>query len=358
AMCVRLSMWFIVLCLTLTAGLQSDHDDAEESGQQRSELSGGQHGDCDETPPVGPQAQLVGLRLGPSGSGRDRCAASRSADGEFIIRAPLAECGSRFTDDAVLYSNMLLFFPGSSAGDTFKTEGAAVPVLCRYKSSGALRPTWTSVVSVHSAHLSLDFYLSLMTDDWSSERNPPVYFMSEMVNILASIDHHHHHHPPLRLYAGSCVATLTPDVDSHPRYPFIDHLGCFTDSQLSGSGSRFLPRVRDDLLHIQLEPFLFHQDWRHSVSIYITCYLEAVPLSKKDPEKKACSFITGRWRSADGDDHACESCDRPGEAAEGSSAYFIHERAQRSNRGRGLNGVMCAGFPPGSQCAGHVNSRP
>lgn len=30
-------------------------------------------------------------------------------------------------------------------------------------SSGALRPTWTSVVSVHSAHLSLDFYLSLMT---------------------------------------------------------------------------------------------------------------------------------------------------------------------------------------------------
>lgn len=120
-----------------------------------------------------------------------------------------------------------------------------------------------------------------------------------------------------------------------------------------------------------------------SLQIYITCYLEAVPLSKKDPEKKACSFITGRsvsvwedgrswkiyvmqntfgfafrWRSADGDDHACESCDRPGEAAEGSSAYFIHERAQRSNRGRGLNGVMCAGFPPGSQCAGHVNSRP
>lgn len=40
----------------------------------------------------------------------------------------------QFTDDAVLYSNMLLFFfPGSSPGETFKTEGAAVPVLCRYK---------------------------------------------------------------------------------------------------------------------------------------------------------------------------------------------------------------------------------
>uniref|UniRef100_A0A096MCJ0 Netrin 5 n=1 Tax=Poecilia formosa TaxID=48698 RepID=A0A096MCJ0_POEFO len=162
----------------------------------------------------------------------------------------------------------------------------------------------------------------------SRERNSPLYFMSEMVDILASIDHPSP--SSLRLHAGSCVATLTPDVDSRPRYPFIDHQGCFTDSQLSGSGSRFLPRVRDDLLHIQLEPFLFHQD--RTRSIYITCYLEAV----KDPEKKACAFTTGRWRSADGDDHACESCDRPGEAAEGSSAYFIHERAQRSNRERGL----------------------
>ncbi|MED6290320.1 hypothetical protein CHARACLAT_011907 [Characodon lateralis] len=248
----------------------------------------------DPNPPV----ELVGLRLGPSGSGWDRCTARCSADGEFIIRAPLAECGSRvtFTDGAVLYSNMLLFFfPGSSPGDTFQVEGAAVPVLCQHKrrymmSSGALRPTWTYLISVHSAHLSLDFYLSLIAANWTSERNSPVYFMSETVNIQASIDHHHHH-PPLRLYVGSCVATLTPDVNSHPRYPFIDRQGCFTDSQLSRSGSHFLPRVRDELLRIQLEPFLFHQDRRNS--IYITCYLEALPILKKDPKTKACSFIAG-----------------------------------------------------------------
>ncbi|MED6256692.1 hypothetical protein ATANTOWER_001888 [Ataeniobius toweri] len=229
---------------------------------------------------------------------------------------------------------LLLFFPGSLPGDTFQVEGAAVPVLCQHKwrymvSSGALRPTWTSLISVHSAHLSLDFYLSLMADDWSSERNSPVYFMSETVNIQASIDHHHHH-LPLRLYVDSCVAILTPDVNSHPRYPFIDRQGCFTDSQLSGSGSHFLPRVRDELLRIQLEPFLFHQDRRNS--IYITCYLEALPILKKDPKTKACSFIAGRWRSADGDDHVCESCDRAGETAESSSADFTHERVQRSNR--------------------------
>lgn len=41
---------------------------------------------------------------------------------------------------------------------------------------------------------------------------------------------------------------------------------CFTDSQLRGSRSRFLPRVRDQLLHIRLQPFLFHQDRRNTVS--------------------------------------------------------------------------------------------
>lgn len=100
-----------------------------------------------------------------------------------------------------------------------------------------------------------------------------------------------------------------------------------------------------------------------SLQIYITCYLQAVPLSKKEPEKKACSFIAGRsvfgkigsflknlcnakhiwfvfrWRSADGDNHACESCDRAAETAESSSAGFIQERVQGSKREHRLNGV-------------------
>jgi len=62
-----------------------------------------------------------------------------------------------------------------------------------------------------------------LLDDWSRERSSTIYFMGEMVNIEASVDHDHH--PPLRLYVGDCVATLTPDVDSDPRYPFIDHQG-------------------------------------------------------------------------------------------------------------------------------------
>lgn len=40
-------------------------------------------------------AELVRMRLGPPGRGRDGCAARRSAYGELVIGAPLAECGSR-----------------------------------------------------------------------------------------------------------------------------------------------------------------------------------------------------------------------------------------------------------------------
>lgn len=65
------------------------------------------------------------------------------------------------------------------------------------------------------------FFLPLSSDDWSSERKSSVYFLGDIVHIEASVDHH----LPLRLYVDSCVATLTSDVNSYPRYPFIDHQG-------------------------------------------------------------------------------------------------------------------------------------
>uniref|UniRef100_A0A667Z100 Zona pellucida sperm-binding protein 3 n=1 Tax=Myripristis murdjan TaxID=586833 RepID=A0A667Z100_9TELE len=241
------------------------------------------------------------LRLGPASVSQDHCTATLSGNGEFTIRAAVSECGT-----TVLYNNVLLYTP-----PLLPEAGVAIPVQCEYRrryrvSSGALRPTWTPLISAQSALLHLDFHLRLMTDDWSDERKSSVYFLGDMVNIEASVDAANH--LPLILYVHTCTATLTPDVDSYPRYSFIDHQGCFIDSLLTGSSSCFLPRVQDKLLQIQLEPFLFLQDHRHTV--YVTCHLEAVPISEKDLMKKACSFISGRWRSVDGNDGVCESCGR------------------------------------------------
>ncbi|XP_075968558.1 zona pellucida sperm-binding protein 3-like isoform X2 [Anarhichas minor] len=264
------------------------------------------------------------LRLGPFSAVRDHCTARVSGNGEYIIRAPLTECGSKvtFTQSAVLYNNLLLYSPPpASPGGMLRAEGAAVPVQCGYARRYTVsKPTWSPPISIQSTHLDLDFHLRLMTNDWSSERKSSLYFLGDVVNMEASVDHHH---LPLRLYADSCVATLTPDVNSYPRYPFIDHHGCFTDSQLDGSSSRFLPRVQGEVLHIRLEPFLFHQDHRHT--IYVTCYLEAEPSSNKHPVKKACWFMRGRWRSVDGDDGVCGSCSRV-ETNDISGAKSNHKR--------------------------------
>ncbi|XP_013880003.1 zona pellucida sperm-binding protein 3 [Austrofundulus limnaeus] len=274
---------------------------------------------------------LVGLGLGPDGAGGGPCTAWLSADGHLSIRAPLVGCGSRvmLSDGDLLYFNLLLLLLSAPSGQGSKVEAAAVPVLCKRRrrfmvSSGALRPTWTPLVSVHSARLSLDFTLRLMTDDWTDERNSPVYFMDQTVNMQASLDLRH---PPLRLFADSCVATLTPAVNSQPRYPFIDHQGCFVDSLLSGSVSRFLPRFQDQVLQIQLQPFLFYQDHRHD--IYVTCVLEAEPILKT--EKKACSFINDSWRSVDGADHVCESCSRT------ETSHKSAHRSRRAHRNKELH---------------------
>ncbi|XP_056156708.1 zona pellucida sperm-binding protein 3-like [Lampris incognitus] len=258
------------------------------------------------------------LSLGPADDQQDSCRVAVSEGGLHAIRAPLNGCGTKvmLTEDAVVYTNVLLYNPVPLSRDAVYMEGASIPVRCEYGrrysvSSSALRPTWSSLTATQATHLDLDFHLRLKTGDWSRERQSSVYYLGDMVNMEASVDVGNH--LPLSLYADRCVATLAPDVNTLPRYSFIDHNGCFIDSQLSGFGSRFLPRVRDEVLQIQFQPFLFHQDVRNN--IYITCYLVAVPISKKDPVKKACSYIDGRWRSVDDDDSICESCGRQEETS-------------------------------------------
>ncbi|XP_045919905.1 zona pellucida sperm-binding protein 3-like [Micropterus dolomieu] len=259
------------------------------------------------------QARVKHFRLGPVSAAQHHCTARVSGNGEYVIRARLTDCGSEvmFTQCAVLYHNLLRYSPPpTSPGDR-----AAIQVQCQY---GRL----------------LDQQQD--SDDQLKKVNK---FLGETVSIEASVDHRH---LPLSLYVGSCVATLTPDVNSYPRYPFIDHQGCFTDSQLHSSSSCFLPRVQDQLLQIQLEPFLFLQDHRHT--IYITCYLEAESISNEDPVKKACSFISGRWTSVDGDDHVCESCSRVKETNHCTRGpKSNHKRALRSKKSTGK--LSCTGKP-------------
>ncbi|XDV20054.1 hypothetical protein PO909_025436 [Leuciscus waleckii] len=85
------------------------------------------------------------------------------------------------------------------------------------------------------------------------------------------------------------------------------------DGLITGSKSRFLPRIQNGKLQLQLDAFKFHQETRPEM--YITCNLQAYPvMDAVNPFHKACSFIDGSWKAADGDDWACYSC-------QGTKAY-------------------------------------
>ncbi|MGH0158398.1 UNVERIFIED_CONTAM: hypothetical protein FKN15_050614 [Acipenser sinensis] len=110
---------------------------------------------------------------------------------------------------------------------------------------------------------------------------------------------------PLRLYVDSCIATLSDNKDSEPRYAVVDKLGCLMDSKSPDSFSSFT-RPALNKLRFDITAFKFQGDSRSM--LYMTCTLRAVNADKPaDASKKACSYQ--KWVSEDGSSAVCGCCD-------------------------------------------------
>ncbi|XP_023831558.1 zona pellucida sperm-binding protein 3-like [Salvelinus sp. IW2-2015] len=250
------------------------------------------------------------LRLGVE-QDKETCRASAAGD-EYRILAALSDCGTKrlMNKDSMIYTNHLRYTPRATPDGVIRMDGAVIPIACHYErkyssDSGPLQPTWIPFSATVSAEDTLQFSLKFMTSDWLYERGSGVYFLGDPINIEASV--RVAHHSRLRVFVSSCVATLDPDSNSVPRYVFIEHDGCLVDSQLTGSNSGFMHRTQDDKLQFHIDAFRFYQENR--AELYITCHLMAVPvMDHAEPSNKACSFIDGRWRSADSNDLQCGRC--------------------------------------------------
>lgn len=261
---------------------------------------------------VGLPVDASELRLGAASQLIPSCKVTAFSNNEYIIAADLTDCGTQhwITDDSLIYTNLLIFTPQPSPDGVVRLEQAVVPIECYYSrrfdiTSNPIKPTWVPYLSKESAEEDLQFSLKLMTSDWQSERASAVYFLGDIINVEASVRLGHHIN--LSVYFESCVATVTPDMNSVPRYTFIENHGCLVDGPITGSKSRFLPRIQNDKLQLQLDAFKFHQEERPEM--YITCNLQAYPvMDAVNPFHKACSFIDGSWKSADGGDWTCYSC--------------------------------------------------
>ncbi|XP_051982310.1 zona pellucida sperm-binding protein 3-like [Xyrauchen texanus] len=233
----------------------------------------------------------------------------------IAFESELQGCGStlEMTEDSLVYSFVLVYSPSPIPGTPIvKTNEAMVGIHCIYPrmhnvSSNALHPTWIPYAALRAGEEKFQFSLKLMTDDWLYERPSTTYFLGDYINIEASVLRANH--VPLRVYVESCVATLGPSGNAVTVYTFIENNGCMIDAKLTGSRSKFMPRIQDDKLQFQIEAFKFQQD--ASGLIYITCHLKATTYVPIDPTRKACSFLaeTNSWVSAIGDDQMCDCCE-------------------------------------------------
>ncbi|XP_041033001.1 zona pellucida sperm-binding protein 3-like [Carcharodon carcharias] len=196
--------------------------------------------------------------------------------------------------DFLIYTTHLNHTPEYHGSVIVRTNGAVVPIECRYFRKGnvgsdPIKPTWIPFSSTKSGEGHLSFSLRLMNGDWLIERTSTVYYLGELIHIEASVSMTNH--MPLKLYIDHCVATLSLDKDSTPRYSIIDHNGCLLDSKAEDSFSTFvLPGDERELdkLRFDLDAFRFLGDDRSL--IFITCHLKVAPVDQRDSRTKACTF--------------------------------------------------------------------
>ncbi|XP_058847183.1 zona pellucida sperm-binding protein 3-like [Acipenser ruthenus] len=240
-------------------------------------------------------------------------ASSDSVANTVLFSIQLQDCGSTFQvfPDFLSYTNHLYYKP-ASVGIITRVNMADILLECRYPrrwnvSSSPIKPTWVPFTSTASTEQILDFSLLLMNDNWSGPRVSNVIYLGDILHIEASVAVDNH--VPLRLYVDSCIATLSDNKDSEPRYAIVDKLGCLMDSKSPDSSSSFT-RPALNKLRFDITAFKFQGDSRSM--IYMTCTLRAVNADKPaDAANKACSYQkqTYRWVSEDGSSAVCGCCD-------------------------------------------------
>uniref|UniRef100_A0A8C0IZA8 Zona pellucida sperm-binding protein 3 n=1 Tax=Chelonoidis abingdonii TaxID=106734 RepID=A0A8C0IZA8_CHEAB len=263
---------------------------------------------------MGRLIKAADLSLGPAAC---QYTSLNTAENTVTFEAGLHECGStlQMTPDSLVYSTSLNYNPTPDSNPVIlRTNPAVIPIECHYPrkdnvSSKAIKPTWVPFSSTLSAEKGLSFSLRLMNDDWSAERPSNGFQLGEVMHIQADVNTGNH--VALRLFADSCVATLTPDRDSSPHYAVIDFNGCLVDGRSDDTTSSFIsPRPRQDTLQFMVDVFRFAGDARNL--IYITCHLKVTAVEQApDPLNKACSFNKAGniWSPVEGTRDICRCCE-------------------------------------------------
>nr|AAO25742.1 vitelline envelope glycoprotein C precursor [Rhinella arenarum] len=258
-----------------------------------------------------------GRLVKPSDLALGTCTAgTQITDTIVVFEYALQECGSKLemTPDVLTYTVNLYYTPTTSSNvPIIRSNSAVVPIHCYYPrfgnvSSNAIKPTWAPFSTTISSEERLAFSLHLMTADWSAPNPSLVFQLGDIFYMEASVDTVNH--VPMMLFVDSCVATLTPDVNSNPRYDIITYNGCLVDGTQGDSSSAFVsPRPEPGKLRFTVDAFRFINS--PLSTIYITCYLRAADINQTpNAMNKACSYnkATSSWSPVEGPSVNCQCC--------------------------------------------------
>ncbi|XP_041094907.1 zona pellucida sperm-binding protein 3-like [Polyodon spathula] len=107
-------------------------------------------------------------------------------------------------------------------------------------------------------------YLLPVPDNWSGHRVSNVIYLGDVLYIDASVAIDNH--VPLWLHVDSCIATLSGNKDSEPRYAVVNKLGCLMDSKAPDSSSSFT-RPPLNKLRFDITAFRFQEDSRSLIYV-------------------------------------------------------------------------------------------
>uniref|UniRef100_A0A3P8RYE3 Zona pellucida sperm-binding protein 3 n=1 Tax=Amphiprion percula TaxID=161767 RepID=A0A3P8RYE3_AMPPE len=158
----------------------------------------------------------------------------------LVYESALQDCESELvtTEDSLVYTFTLNYNPQPVGGSpVVRNKQSCCNVECHYQRSFLLDPVWVPFSAAKMAEEFLHFTMSLMTGNIS---------WGDLIYIDVTV--HQYFHVPLRVMWDYCVATLSPDQTSSPRYVFIDNMG---------SSSRYVARPEENKLCFQLEAFRF-----------------------------------------------------------------------------------------------------
>ncbi|XP_077326843.1 zona pellucida sperm-binding protein 3-like isoform X2 [Lithobates pipiens] len=256
--------------------------------------------------------------------GSQVCKSSAFSIDPIIFQVALQDCGNvvQMTPDWMIYSTNLTYNPASSTNVLItRTNSAIIPINCYYTrhgnvSSKAVRPTWVPFSTTVTNEERFNFSLRLMADDWSGPRNSRVYQLGDILYIEASVNIVNH--IDLILFVDSCVATISPDLNSSPQYE------CLVDGKEDSSSAFISPRIGPASLQFTVDAFRF-QNVDES-TIYITCQLRVTTATQvPDSMNKACSYIkaTSSWSAVEGSNDICRCCDTGTCSAPSGERWFL-----------------------------------